>query len=586
MKESDELSGETYEHLHHHFISNLPKWPFSKFHDYKIVLSGKMNPEQVSIWIIVIIIFINGVFDIALALFIQLPYLIEFMTFVVPLWTSYLNKSLTLILGFFLFYLSFELEQRKKIAYYITSVFLLLSIITQIFRVTTWYTSVIPLASLILLFAFRNRFQVRSEIHYIERGVFLSIVIFFLALIYGITGFLILNKTNLQNLNAIVSIFTDLIQTMFFMSINNTPLLSTPFGSWFIDSIHIIELLALFLIIISLFRPLIYTYVTRPADHDRTRQLLEKYGSSSLDYFKLWSDKSYFFSSNKEAVIAYKVKLGVAVCLGDPVGPLEQLEEITKTFLDYCSINGWKLAFHHIPPNLISMYKHLGFVTIKIGQEAIVDLEQFATSTSRETWFRRIMNKFTKEGFIIIESIPPHTPELLKELQEISNEWLSLPGRRERSFSLGSFSVNYLQTTPVIVLKDQSNQGLAFMNQIPSYIAGEATIDMMRHRKIIPNGSMDFLFTMFFLKLKEKNFKTFNFGLAPFSGLEHTNNSFHLEIMFHELYLHFNRVFSFKGLRTYKEKFKPKWEDRYVVYKGGPLTIIETILAIIRITEI
>ena len=61
-------------------------------------------------------IFINGVFDIFLALFIQLPYLIEFMTFVVPLWTSYLNKSLTLILGFFLIYLSFELEQRKKIA--------------------------------------------------------------------------------------------------------------------------------------------------------------------------------------------------------------------------------------------------------------------------------------------------------------------------------------------------------------------------------------------------------------------------------------------------------------------------------------
>ena len=44
MKESDELSGETYEHLHHHFISNLPKWTLSKFQDYKIVLSGKMNP--------------------------------------------------------------------------------------------------------------------------------------------------------------------------------------------------------------------------------------------------------------------------------------------------------------------------------------------------------------------------------------------------------------------------------------------------------------------------------------------------------------------------------------------------------------
>ena len=585
MKETTELSEESYEHLHHHFIASLPKWPFSKFHDYKILLSGKMTPEQLSIWLIVIITFSNGLLNVILALFIQLPYSIESIVYVPPFWTAYLNKSLTIILGFFLIYLSFELEQRKKIAWYITIVLLLVSIATHVFRATTWYTSLIPLVSLLLLLVFHKHFQVRSEVHYIERGIFLSVAIGFLALIYGIIGLLILDKSNLQNLNSIILVVMDLIRIIFFQDNYISYVPATPFGSWFIDSIHLIECIALFLITISLFRPLIYNYVTLPADREYTRQLLERYGGSSLDYFKLWPDKSYFFSPNKETVIAYKVKLGVAVCFGDPIGSPEQLEKTIELFLNYCITNGWRIAFHHVLPNLIPTYKYLGFSVIKIGQEAIIDLEHFVTSTSKGTWFKRIINKFIKEGFTIIESIPPHTQEVLREIQEISNEWLSFPGRRERSFSLGSFSLNYLQTTSIVILRDQNNNSLAFMNQIPSYTAGEATIDMMRHRKIIPNGSMDFLFTMFFLKLKEKNFKRFNLGLAPFSGIGDTADSLYLERMFHELFLHFNRVFSFKGLRAYKEKFQPRWEDRYIVYKGGPKAIIEIILAIIRITD-
>jgi len=53
----------------------------------------------------------------------------------------------------------------------------------------------------------------------------------------------------------------------------------------------------------------------------------------------------------------------------------------------------------------------------------------------------------------------------------------------------------------------------------------------------------------------------------------------------HLLFEHLNRFFSFKGLRNYKEKFEPTWEDRFLAYQGGPLGLLKATLALIKVTE-
>jgi phosphatidylglycerol lysyltransferase len=174
---------------------------------------------------------------------------------------------------------------------------------------------------------------------------------------------------------------------------------------------------------------------------------------------------------------------------------------------------------------------------------------------------------------------------LLNEVEEVSEEWLSLPGRRERGFTLGSFDRGYLRETPLFVLRDPGERALAFANEVPSYRKGEATIDMMRHRLEMPNGTMDYLLTKLMLDLREKGHDRFDLGLAPLAGIGDRPGAPLEERTLNQLSERLTRFFSYKGLRFYKAKFDPDWEERFLAYRGGPAGLARVGLALTRVTE-
>ena len=68
---------------------------------------------------------------------------------------------------------------------------------------------------------------------------------------------------------------------------------------------------------------------------------------------------------------------------------------------------------------------------------------------------------------------------------------------------------------------------------------------------------------------KAEGYRHFALGMAPLSGFEDSP----LATLWHRLgaflYEHGEAVYSFQGLRAFKEKFNPRWEPRYLAYPGG-----------------
>lgn len=313
--------------------------------------------------------------------------------------------------------------------------------------------------------------------------------------------------------------------------------------------------------------------------------ILAREGRCSLDSFKLWSDKSYFFSDDRRSFVAFKTAWGVALSLGDPAGPAEALPRMIRAFTGFCADRGWKVAFHQVLPDLLSIYRGFGYQVLKIGEEAIVDLDRFAEQTCERRAFRRVQRKFDGAGYLVVQQMPPHPEPLIDELEQVSHEWLSLPGRRERTFALGRFERSYIRESPVFAVRDPTGRLIAFVNRIRCFRPGEATVDLMRHRVDAPNGVMEYLFRGVMLAVRQEGYRRFSLGLAPFSRVGDRAGATLKERAVHHLSEHLNGVFSFKGLAAFKGKFEPEWEERFLIYRGGALGLTRTALALRRVTE-
>ena len=235
-------------------------------------------------------------------------------------------------------------------------------------------------------------------------------------------------------------------------------------------------------------------------------------------------------------------------------------------FKQYCSENHWLPAFYQVSGSLIESYNGFGFRSLQIGNEAIVDLSEFSLAGTRNATVRHRYNKMSRLGYECCLVQPPHSEGMLRELSAISSEWLVSHGASELRL-LGWFDEDYLNTCPIMVVRDREGLIEAFANVVTEFQANEMHVDLMRQRRHVESGLMDFLFASLLQWAKEAGWASFNLGLSPLAGVgEHSNDPI-LERVFHKIFCHAD-FYNFRGLYSFKEKFHPAWSPRYLVYPG------------------
>ena len=286
-------------------------------------------------------------------------------------------------------------------------------------------------------------------------------------------------------------------------------------------------------------------------DRLRAQRLLSEFESSSYGHFKTSPDKAFFFSTSGRSFVAYREVRHVALALGDPVGPADEIGEAAAAFVAHARGKGWTAAF--LMPDRVAVYRELGLSVLKIGEEAVVDLERFAAGTSKGRHFRYDRRKLGGEGYSYERHLPPHQPALLDELEDVSRDWLGLPHHREYGFHQGCFDRETVAQQPVFSLREPGGRLIAFLSLVPSFRPGEAKGDLMRRRPGTHCGVMDLVFCETFFSLRDEGYRTFNLGLAAFAGVGQSADSPRLERIMHGV----AQVGWFAGLgrlRQYKEK--------------------------------
>jgi phosphatidylglycerol lysyltransferase len=485
---------------------------------------------------------------------------------ILPLEFLRFPRSFTLLIGFALVISAINVYRRKRRAFHLTLALSALSVIAHLLKGRNYEQATLSLVLMGLLWFARRDFTVRSAPPDWRWTMIRLAVAAVAALGYGVTGFWLLDE---REFGINFTLPDSIRRTLLYLTWAGDPSLAprTPYAAWFLDSLYAISAAAVAYAGFAFFRPAIYRYRTLPRERPIAKDIVGRYGRSSLDYFKLWPNKSYFFSPSMRCFIAYSVGANFAIALGDPVGPKEEIAETISGFRRFCEDQGWGVAFYQTPPDFLPIYRSLDFKRLKIGDAAIVDLTGFTLDGPAKKRLRSRIKQLEKEGIQVKYYAAPVPDALLRQLREISDEWLRLPGRSERAFSLGRFDPAYLRSTPVATVEDAGGRALAFVNIVPSYHPGEATIDLMRHRTDAPNGVMDFLFVNLFIRDRAEGYKRFNFGLAPMSGFQEREEATATERAVYQFFQRLTFLFSFGGLKAYKAKFASHWEPRYVIYR-------------------
>jgi phosphatidylglycerol lysyltransferase len=282
----------------------------------------------------------------------------------------------------------------------------------------------------------------------------------------------------------------------------------------------------------------------------------------------------------------------VALALGDPIGSSDDVDCAISSFKELCSKNDWLPAFYQVREANLEIYKAREFRALVIGRVAIVDLSTFSLTGSENKTVRNTYSKLTRLGYHYDVIQPPYSARMLRELKFISDDWLTARRASEMRFSLGWFDEAYLNTCPILLVRDKEGFIVAFANLVTEFQANEIAVDLMRYLQHSESGIMDYLFVSLFQWAREQGFATFNLGLSALSGVgEHSDDPI-VERALNFIYQNVDRFYNFRGLHSFKEKFHPTWSQRYLVYPtmsnlamisaaivrasfgGGPLSLI------------
>jgi phosphatidylglycerol lysyltransferase len=542
------------------------------------------SPHRILLWLVALCTAGSGLLNIYSVIGEGLPTRTRLLEKIFPLEFQNFSRSITLLIGFALVVSAVNIYRRKRRAYRLVVALSAVSVVFHLTKGIDYEEALVSLVLLSSLLLLHQYFNVKSRPPDFGLAVIRAAAGFFIVLCYGVAGFWLLEE---REFGFNFHLGDALKHTLLIISLIGDPKLApqTIYAHWFVNSVYLMTFIAITYAGLAFFRPIRYHYHTLPLERLRAAGILSQYGRSAIDFFKLWSDKSYYFNDKDSCFIAYRVGNNFAVALSDPVGPEGEVEEIALGFMEFCNANDWGVAFYQVLPNFLAMYERLGFKHLKIGDEAIVHLTNFDLEGSEKRSLRKTVKRFESNGFTMREYQPPIPDAILLQARSVSDDWLNLPGRRERQFALGMFDEGYVRTTPLYLIAEASGKIVAFVNAIKSYREGEATADLMRHRADAPNGTMDYLFTKLLLACKTKGYKQFSLGMAPFNGFRKGEHPSAEERAVYYLMRHLNFLFSYAGLHHFKAKFADAWEPRYLLYQNA-LDLPQVALALARVSEL
>jgi lysyl-tRNA synthetase, class II len=475
----------------------------------------------------------------------------------------------SVIVGVVLVLVALQLARRKQRAWFVAVVFFALAAADHVLKGPHPIVVLYSVAMLVALIWHRDVFTAQPD-----PGSLLDVVRFvpiYLALVFGFGAVtLILESDHVRERITVGGILETIVLGL--VGIDG-PYHYTGrfFAHFFPAALLALGIAGLVIVFVLVFRAVRVRQGPSAADRRRAATLVHAYGWDTLDYFALRPDKSYFFSTAGDAMIAFAYVSGYALVSADPIGAPGSKERVLDEFLGYCRRHAWHVAFLAVRESDMPLYRERGLRGIYLGDEAIVRCDRFTVSGSAMKSVRSAVTRVGRHCTFRLMRETDASPQLCAELNDIRARWRGKAPERGFTMELGGGVRGANPDFLLAIASGADGRPLGFLRLVPCF--GEDpgwSLDLMQRDPDAPNGITEYLIANTALALGERGFSRLSMNFAAWGRLFEEGARLSLfQRLLRRVATVLNPFFQIKSLRDFNAKFDPDWSPRSIVMEAA-----------------
>jgi lysyl-tRNA synthetase class 2 len=524
-------------------------------------------------WVPVIIgraTFLVGLFDILANVSRKFRAPVHKLSHVIPVFLNGTALATAIFTGLILMILARGLSRRKRRAWVLALIILVINLATELFRTQHHPIQItLSLLSILVLVIFNKSFYAKSDPTTKMQPLYgfgLAILVFFfvsIALIKIHDHDQIVGSPSIKNIFLyVIEGFVGVAGPVKFTSERTSDVLAFTLGTF-----------GVFIVIVPLwlyFRRVKPIPTMSEEDLENVRKLIKHdLEQDSLGYFATRRDKSVIWSANKKAGIAYRVQGGVMLASGDPFGEYSLWPEAIAEFVRVAEEHAWTPAVMGCSDRGGEVWvEHGGMIAIDIGDEAIISVKDFTLEGRPMANVRQMVNRIKRKGYSCTTQKWSDVDEATKvELRKLAHEWRYGVAERGFSMSMDRFGDDHDPDTFITIARlDGSIKGLLYY--VP-WSTNALSLDRMQRERGTDAGVNELMIveTVEWARQNKRDYVSLNF--AAFRSLFERADKISAGPItrgMRNLIRLTSNFFQVESLYRFNAKFQPKWETRYVLY--------------------
>ncbi len=288
--------------------------------------------------------------------------------------------------------------------------------------------------------------------------------------------------------------------------------------------------------------------------------------------FTMHSLKSYHFSADQTAAIAYRTRIGFAVVSGDPIGDQTQFPGLVADFAAMCHTRGWRILVLGCSQRRLPLWSDAAATgqsmrAVPIGRDVVINVSRFDMVGRKYRNLRQAVQRTHNFG-VTTEVVAEQDVDdvLLAELTEVL--YSSHKGARfERGFSMildGALSRRY-PGIQLIIARDKSGRAQGFHRYATAGGGNDVTLDVPWRRPGAPNGIDERLSVDMITWSRNHGARRLSLAFAPFPEIFDDKNRGPVPSVFYALIHLGHALIRLEPLYRYLRKFHSLRDRRYAL---------------------